>query len=121
MTDHDWAPIAPPEDNAIMCNVCLQCKCCSEVTEGCTGEWIPEDEDGFWKGRTERSRERVRDWLERKRGTVKITESTKYVVKDRANHRSITNGASRTNAHAVRRHLGDRLYVFTRITKRESR
>ena len=52
---------------------------------------------------------------------VKITESTKYVVKDRANHRAITNGASRANAHAVRRHLGDRFYVFNRITKRESR
>ena len=55
------------------------------------------------------------------RGAVKITESTKYVVKDRVNHRAITNGASRTNAHAVRRHLGDRFYVFNRITKRESR
>jgi hypothetical protein len=53
--------------------------------------------------------------------SVKITESTKYVVKDRANHRAITNGASRTNAHAVRRLLGDRFYVFNRITKRESR
>lgn len=51
---------------------------------------------------------------------MKITESTKYVVKERANHRALTNGASRTNAHAVRRHLGDRFYVSNRIAKRES-
>lgn len=41
--DHDWAPIAPPEDNGIMCNACFQCKCCSEVTEECPGAWIPEE------------------------------------------------------------------------------
>jgi hypothetical protein len=65
---------------------------------------------------------RKRGWFTRASGgKVKITENTKYVVKDRANHRAITNGASRTNAHAVRRHLGDRFYVFNRITKRESR
>lgn len=52
---------------------------------------------------------------------MKITENSKYIVKDLTNHRAITNGASRTNAHAVRRHLGDRFYVFNRITKRESR
>lgn len=52
---------------------------------------------------------------------MKITESSKYVVKDRANGKAITNGANRTNAHAVRRHLGDRFYVFNRITRRESR
>lgn len=42
--EHDWAPIAPPEDNGIMCNVCLQCKCCSDWTDECPGEW-PSDED----------------------------------------------------------------------------
>lgn len=52
---------------------------------------------------------------------MKITENSKYVVKDRANSKAITNGASRTNSHAVRRHLGDRFYVFNRITRRESR
>lgn len=52
---------------------------------------------------------------------MKITENSKYVVKDRATHQAVTNGASRTNAHVVRRHLGDRFYVFNRITKRESR
>lgn len=52
---------------------------------------------------------------------MKITENTKYVVKDRTNNLAITNGANRTNAHAVRRYLGDRFYVFNRITRKESR
>lgn len=52
---------------------------------------------------------------------MKITESTKYVVKDRANHRAITNGANRTNAHSLKGKLGNRFYVSNRITKRESR
>lgn len=43
MTEHDWQPIAPPEDNGIMCNVCLECKCCSDWTEECPGEWVPDD------------------------------------------------------------------------------
>lgn len=67
MREHDWAPIAPPEDTAIMCHVCFQCQCCSEVTEECPGGWVPEDEPGFSKGPTERSRELVREWRERKR------------------------------------------------------
>lgn len=44
MTEHDWAPICE-EDPAIMCQVCLQCQCCSEVTEECPGEWVPSEED----------------------------------------------------------------------------
>lgn len=52
---------------------------------------------------------------------MRITENSKYVVKDRETGKAITNGATRTNAHAVRRHLGDRFYVFNRITRRESR
>lgn len=45
MSEHDWAPIAPPEDNAIICNTCLQCQCCSEITEECPGEWVPSERD----------------------------------------------------------------------------
>lgn len=45
MTEHDWAPIAPPEDTGIMCNVCFQCKCCSDWTDECPGEWTPSEED----------------------------------------------------------------------------
>ena len=52
---------------------------------------------------------------------MRITENSKYVVRDRANHQAITQGATRSNAHAVRRHLGDRFYVFNRITRKESR
>lgn len=56
---------------------------------------------------------------------MRITENTKYVVRDwakhRATHQAITQGANRANAHAVRRHLGDRFYVFNRITRKESR
>lgn len=44
MTEHDWAPIAE-EDPSIMCNVCFQCKCCSNWTDECPGEWVPSDED----------------------------------------------------------------------------
>lgn len=67
MSEHDWAPIAPPEDNGIMCNVCLQCKCCNDWTDECPGEWVPEEDESFWKGPTERSRELVREWRDRKR------------------------------------------------------
>lgn len=45
MTEHDWAPIAPPEDNGIMCNVCFQCKCCGDWTDECPGEWVPSERD----------------------------------------------------------------------------
>lgn len=44
MTEHDWQPIAPPEDNGIMCTVCFECKCCSDWTDECPGEWVPSDE-----------------------------------------------------------------------------
>lgn len=52
---------------------------------------------------------------------MRINDGNKYVVRDWTNHRAITQGANRTNAHAVRRHLGDRFYVFNRITRKESR
>ncbi|QDK01405.1 hypothetical protein SEA_LEEROYJENKINS_8 [Microbacterium phage LeeroyJenkins] len=65
--EHDWAPIAPPEDNGIMCNVCFQCKCCGEVTEECPGRWVPWEDDDFMKRPTEKSRELIQEWLERKR------------------------------------------------------
>ncbi len=45
MTDHDWQPIAPPEDNGIMCTVCFECKCCSNWTDECAGEWVPSEKD----------------------------------------------------------------------------
>lgn len=63
--EHDWAPIAPPEDNGIMCNVCFQCKCCSDWTDECPGEWVPEEDD-FMKEPSEKSRELVRKWRESK-------------------------------------------------------
>lgn len=67
MTEHDWAPIAPPEDNGIMCNLCLQCKCCSNWTDECPGGWdSDEDEVAFSKRPTEKSRELIQAWLERK-------------------------------------------------------
>lgn len=44
MTEHDWTPIAEG-DPSIMCNVCFQCKCCSNWTDECPGEWVPSDED----------------------------------------------------------------------------
>lgn len=43
MTEHDWQSIAPPEDNGIMCTVCFECKCCSDWTDECAGEWAPSD------------------------------------------------------------------------------
>lgn len=52
---------------------------------------------------------------------MKINEGSKYVVRDWANHRAVTQGANRTNVHAVRCHLGDRFYVFNQITRKESR
>lgn len=52
---------------------------------------------------------------------MRITENTKYVVREWTTHQAITQGANRTNAHAVRRHLGDRFYVFNRTTRKESR
>lgn len=65
MIEHDWAPIAPPEDNGVMCNVCLQCKCCSDWTDECPGEWTPSEED-FMKEPSEKSRELVQKWRESK-------------------------------------------------------
>lgn len=52
---------------------------------------------------------------------MRINEGNKYVVRDWATHRAVTQGANRANSHAVRRHLGDRFYVFNRITRKESR
>lgn len=43
MSEHDFQPIAPPEDNGIMCTVCFECKCCSDWTDECAGEWAPSD------------------------------------------------------------------------------
>lgn len=64
MTEHDWQPIAPPEDNGIMCTVCFQCKCCSDWTDECPGE--PAYEDVIAKGPTEEAREMIRQWRESK-------------------------------------------------------
>jgi hypothetical protein len=43
MTEHDWQPIAE-EDPSIMCTVCFECKCCSDWTDECPREWVPEDD-----------------------------------------------------------------------------
>lgn len=45
MTDHDGAPLAPGEDDALMCTVCCQCQCCETPTEECPGAWVPEEEE----------------------------------------------------------------------------
>lgn len=64
MSEHDWQPIAE-EDPSIMCNVCFECKCCSDWTDECPGEWVPEDDD-FMKEPSEKAWELVRKWREGK-------------------------------------------------------
>lgn len=52
---------------------------------------------------------------------MRINEGNKYVVRDWTTHQAITQGANRTNAHSLKGKLGDRFYVFNRITRKESR
>ncbi len=58
MTEHDWAPIDLDEDPSEMCNLCFQCKCCSDWTDECPGEWVPSGEDFNSRSRLDQTKER---------------------------------------------------------------
>lgn len=68
MTEHDWAPIAPPEDNGIMCNACFQCKCCTNWTDECPGE--PSLHGIIAKGPTESAVQFLKEWRDRTRAEL---------------------------------------------------
>lgn len=51
---------------------------------------------------------------------MKITQSTKYLVREVSSNRAVTNGANRRDAHAVVRLLGAGFYVYNRVTRRRS-
>lgn len=51
---------------------------------------------------------------------MRITDSTKYLAREVSTNQAITQGTRRQDAFAVVRLLGERFYVYNRVTRRRS-